>query len=117
MVDFLPYARVPHPPERHIDRPPRRKILRQHPPRAAAAFYIPDGIINIPRRVFARATEMFRLKKSWLNMDSSQFTRLGQQEFQQESEQAFAPDTDVMHELKEAQVKRQFFLRDAPMGS
>lgn len=53
----------------------------------------------------------------WLNLDSSQFGQLGNQQFQQGSEQAFAPDADVMDELKEAQVKRQFFLRDAPMGS
>ena len=52
-----------------------------------------------------------------LNLDSSQFGQLGNQQFQQGSEQAFAPDADVMDELKEAQVKRQFFLRDAPMGS
>ena len=45
-------------------------------------------------------------------MDSSQFAQLRHQEFQEGSEQAFAADTDVMHELKEAQVERQFFLRD-----
>ena len=55
--------------------------------------------------------------KSWLNMDSSEFALLGYQQFQERSEQAFASDAEVIHELKEAQVKRQFFLRDAPMGS
>ena len=50
-------------------------------------------------------------------MDSSQSARLGHQAFQQGSEQAFAADTDVMHELKEPRVERQFFLRDPPMGS
>jgi hypothetical protein len=43
-------------------------------------------------------------------MDSSQFAQLRHQEFQEGSEQAFAADTDVMHELKEAQVERQFLL-------
>ena len=50
-------------------------------------------------------------------MDSNQFALLGYQQFQERSEQAFAPDADVMHELKEAQVERQFFLRNAPMRS
>ena len=50
-------------------------------------------------------------------MDSSQFAQLRHQEFQERSEQAFAADTDVMHELKEAQVERQFFLRDPSMRS
>ena len=43
-------------------------------------------------------------------MDSSQFAQLRDQEFQKGSEQAFAPDAGVMHELKEAQVERQFLL-------
>ena len=38
-------------------------------------------------------------------MDSSQFAKLRHQQFQQGSEQAFAPDADVMHELKEAHVQ------------
>ena len=50
-------------------------------------------------------------------MDSSQFALLGYQQFQERSEQAFAPDAGIMHELKKAQVERQFFLRDAPMRS
>ena len=50
-------------------------------------------------------------------MDSSQFTALGDQQFQKGSEQTLAPNAGVMHELKEAQVERQFFLRDSPMGS
>ena len=50
-------------------------------------------------------------------MDSGQFAWLRHQQFQEKSEQALAPDPDVMHELKEAQVERQFFLRDAPMRS
>jgi hypothetical protein len=59
--------------------------------------------------------------RSWypgrLNMDSSQFTALCDQQFQEGSEQAFAPNASVVHELKEAQVERQFFLRDPTMGS
>jgi len=55
-------------------------------------------------------------KKSRLNMDSSQFAKLGHQEFQQGSEQAFTSEADVVHELKKTQVERQFLLRDAPMG-
>ena len=50
-------------------------------------------------------------------MDSSQFAPLRDQEFQKGSEQAFAPDAGVMHELKEAQVERQFLLRNAAMRS
>ncbi len=50
-------------------------------------------------------------------MDSSQFTALCDQQFQEGSEQAFAPNASVVHELKEAQVERQFFLRDPTMGS
>lgn len=50
-------------------------------------------------------------------MDSSQFARLGHQKFQQGSEQAFASEADVVHELKKTQVERQFLLRDPPMGS
>ena len=49
-------------------------------------------------------------------MDSSQFARLGHQEFQQGLEQACASEADVVHELKKPQVERQFLLRDAPMG-
>jgi len=40
-------------------------------------------------------------------MDSSQFAKLRHQQFQQGSEQAFAPEADVMHELKETQVEWQ----------
>lgn len=43
-------------------------------------------------------------------MDSSQLAHLRDQELQNGSEQAFAPDAGVMHELKEAQVER--FLYD-----
>ncbi len=43
-------------------------------------------------------------------MDSGQFGRSGNQQFQQGPEQALAPDAGVMHELEEAQVERQFFL-------
>jgi hypothetical protein len=50
-------------------------------------------------------------------MDSSQLALLGDQQFQERSEQAFAPNADVMHELKEAQVERQLFLRNSSMGS
>jgi len=42
-------------------------------------------------------------------MDSRQFIALCDQQFQEGSKQAFAPDTDIMHELKEAQIQRQFF--------
>lgn len=49
-------------------------------------------------------------------MDSSQFALLGDQEFQQGSEQAFASAADVVHELEKAQVERQFLLRNSPMG-
>ena len=54
-------------------------------------------------------------------MDSRQFIALCDQQFQEGSEQAFAPDTDIMHELKEAQIQRQFFLfckfsRDRNLG-
>ena len=50
-------------------------------------------------------------------MDSSRFAKLRDQQFQKGSEQAFAPNADVVHELEEAQVERQFFLRDPPMRS
>ncbi len=60
--------------------------------------------------------ELQRLSRIWLNMDSSQFAKLGHQEFQQGSEQAFTSEADVVHELKKTQVERQFLLRDAPMG-
>ncbi len=50
-------------------------------------------------------------------MDSGQFAWLRHQQFQEKSEQALAPDPDVMHELKEPQVERQFLLRNAAMGS
>ena len=53
----------------------------------------------------------------WLNMDSSQFTALCDQQFQEGSEQAFAPNASVVHELKEAQAEWQFFLRVPTMGS
>lgn len=49
-------------------------------------------------------------------MDFSQFALLGDQEFQQGSEQAFASAADVVHELEKAQVERQFLLRNSPMG-
>ena len=45
-----------------------------------------------------------------LNLDSGQFGWLRHQQLQKGFEQAFTPDPDVMHELKEAQVERQFFL-------
>ena len=51
-----------------------------------------------------------RTKKLWLNMDSGQFAWLRHQQLQKGFEQAFTPDPDVVHELKEAQVERQFFL-------
>mgnify|MGYP003487516614 CR=1 FL=1 len=50
-------------------------------------------------------------------MDSSQFGALCDQQLQQGAKQAFTPDANVMHELKEAQVQRQFLLRDAAMRS
>ena len=43
-------------------------------------------------------------------MDSGQFAWLRHQEFQERSEQTFASDAGVVHELKETQVERQFFL-------
>lgn len=43
-------------------------------------------------------------------MDFGQFTLLGHQEFQEGSEQTFAPDAGVVYKLKEARVERQFFL-------
>ena len=43
-------------------------------------------------------------------MDFGQFAWLRHQQFQERSEQTFTPDPDVVHELKEAQVERQFFL-------
>jgi hypothetical protein len=50
-------------------------------------------------------------------MDSSQFAKLRHhQQFQQGSEQAFTPEADVRHELKETQGEWQLLLRDAPMG-
>ena len=45
-----------------------------------------------------------------LNMDSGQFAWLRHQQLQKGFEQAFTPDPDVVHELKEAQVERQFLL-------
>ena len=45
-----------------------------------------------------------------LNMDSGQFAWLRHQQLQKGFEQAFTPDPDVVHALKEAQVERQFFL-------
>lgn len=49
-------------------------------------------------------------------MDSSQFDLLCDQQGEQGAEQAFPPAADVMHELKEAQIQRQFLLREATMG-
>jgi len=43
-------------------------------------------------------------------MDSGQFAWLRHQQLQKGFEQAFTPDPEVVHELKEAQVERQFFL-------
>ncbi len=51
-----------------------------------------------------------RDKNTGLNMDSGQFAWLRHQQLQKGFEQAFTPDPDVVHELKEAQVERQFFL-------
>jgi hypothetical protein len=48
------------------------------------------------------------LKIKRLNVDSRQFTALYDQEFQEGSEQVFAPEAGVMHELKEAQIKGSF---------
>ncbi len=48
-------------------------------------------------------------------MESSQFTPLRDQEFQEGTQQAFTANTGVIDKLKEAQVERQFFLRDPPM--
>ena len=45
-----------------------------------------------------------------LNMDFGQFGWLRHHQLQKGFEQAFTPDPDVVHELKEAQVERQFFL-------
>ena len=76
----------------------------------------PENIIryfNTPRVV---SCSLVLDKYCWLNMDSSQFAKLGHQEFQQGSEQAFTSEADVVHELKKTQVERQFLLRDAPMG-
>lgn len=50
-------------------------------------------------------------------MDSGQFAKLRHQQFQEGSEQAFTSNADVMHELKEAQVERQFLLRNPSMGA
>ena len=47
-------------------------------------------------------------------MDSGQ---LCQKKFQGGSEQAFTANPSVMHELKEAEIQRQLFLGDSPMGS
>lgn len=55
--------------------------------------------------------------KFWLNMDSSQFGLLCNQQGEQGAEQAFTSAADVMHKLKEAQIQRQFLLREAAMGS
>ena len=52
----------------------------------------------------------FSVNWSWLNMDSGQFAWLRHQQLQKGFEQAFTPDPDVVHALKEAQVERQFFL-------
>ena len=38
----------------------------------------------------------------WLNMDSSQFAALCNQQFQEGSEQAFTPDAGIVNELKKA---------------
>ena len=46
----------------------------------------------------------------WFNMDFGQFGWLRHHQLQKGFEQAFTPDPDVVHELKEAQVERQFFL-------
>ena len=48
----------------------------------------------------------------WLNMDSSQFARLGHQKFQQGSEQAFASAADVVHELEKRPGEQQFCIPD-----
>jgi len=40
-------------------------------------------------------------------MDSGQFAWLRHQQLQKRFEQAFTPDPDVVHELKEAQVERR----------
>ena len=43
-------------------------------------------------------------------MDFGQFGWLRHHQLQKGFEQAFTPDPDVVHELKEAQVERQFLL-------
>lgn len=49
-------------------------------------------------------------------MDSSQFVLLGHQEFQEGSEQTFAPDAGVVYKLKEAQRGVAVFLVKCPDG-
>lgn len=48
---------------------------------------------------------------TWLNMDSKQ---LRQKKFQERSEQAFTANPSVVHELKDAEIKRQFYLVESP---
>lgn len=50
-------------------------------------------------------------------MDSGQFAWLHHQQFQEESEQAFATEANVMHELKEAQIEQPFLSQDPPVGT
>ncbi len=49
-------------------------------------------------------------------MDSGQFAPLRHQQFQEGFERPFTPDAGiVVHEPKEARIRRQFFLRNSPM--
>ena len=56
------------------------------------------------------STGYTQLNEIRLNMDFGQFGWLRHHQLQKGFEQAFTPDPDVVHELKEAQVERQFFL-------
>ena len=56
------------------------------------------------------STGYTQLNEIRLKMDFGQFGWLRHHQLQKGFEQAFTPDPDVVHELKEAQVERQFFL-------
>jgi hypothetical protein len=68
----------------------------------------PRGGVTSPNGKRGATFPSNSLKIKRLNVDSSQFTALCDQEFQEGSEQAFAPEAGVMHELKEAQIKGSF---------
>ena len=74
-----------------------------------STFFYVDTILTSFEQPFQTPLKE-RLPLGWFNMDFGQFGWLRHHQLQKGFEQAFTPDPDVVHELKEAQVERQFFL-------